>query len=148
MSLVSLSVFLDYLCFHPESSLLLSERTIRAWNLYKGFSCTASSVPHLMLPELLAALTARAFVVTWTSDHPPRLLCSLQFRFPSEKLDESSWKVMKSAVGGAGKQCLCCVSHLHLGSFLPSLPHRVWRMRPFPAFGELRCHPGLSSQKC
>lgn len=28
---------------------------------------------------------------------------------------------MKSAVGGEDKQCLCCISHLHLGSFLPSL---------------------------
>lgn len=66
-----------------------------------------------------------------TSNHTLRLLCSLQFRLPSEKLVESIWKVMKSPVGGEDNLCLCCISHLRLGSFPPS---QGWKTRPFPGF--------------
>lgn len=93
---------------------------------FRALACAALSVPLLMLPEHSAALTARAFVATLTlpltSNHTPGLLCSLQFRFPSEKLVESIWKVMKSPVGGEDNHCLCCISHL---AWAPSLPPRV-----------------------
>lgn len=56
-----------------------------------------------MMPERLAALTARAFVATLTlpltSNHTPRLLSSLQFRFPSEKLVESNLESSEKSCG-------------------------------------------------
>ena len=116
---------------------------------FRALACAALSVPLLVLSERSAARTARAFVATLTlpltPNRTPRLLCSLQFRFPSEKLVESIWKVMKSPVGGEENPCLCYISYLHPGSFPPS---QGVKTRPFPGFGELRCHPGLSSQKC
>lgn len=122
---------LNCLCFYPESSFLRLD--LRA----------LPTQPFLSHFLHLAVLPARAFVATLTlpltSNRTPGLLCSLQFRRPLKSWLESVWKVMKSPAVGEDNYCLCCMSHLHLGSFPPSLPGfedaavpKVWRAQVPP----------------